>query len=150
MNATKQLRIDAWKCQDFNRVWTCDLAIPVRCSNQLSYEATDVRCWSFVSSNEPVKNGCELIYETFHISLHSSLCLIYYVEILSRNPVISKIKTSNSASNSTLTLLTWRYFTFVYDRLLAQVILVWVAQHLLLSTKRTIILRMPGRIFKVF
>ena len=38
----KQLRIEAWKGQDFNRVWTRDLAIPVRPSNQLSYEATDV------------------------------------------------------------------------------------------------------------
>ena len=37
----KELSIEAWKIQDFNRVWTCDLAIPVRCSNQLSYEATD-------------------------------------------------------------------------------------------------------------
>ena len=34
--------------------------------NQLSYEATDVGSWSFVSSNEPVKNGCEVIYEMFH------------------------------------------------------------------------------------
>ena len=24
-----------------------------------------------MSSNEPVKNGCEVIYETFHISLHN-------------------------------------------------------------------------------
>ena len=23
-----------------------------------------------MSSNEPMKNGCEVIYETFHISLH--------------------------------------------------------------------------------
>ena len=37
----KQLRIEAWKSQDFNGVWTCDLAIPVRHSDQLSYEATD-------------------------------------------------------------------------------------------------------------
>ena len=58
----KQLRIKAWKCQDFNGVWTRDLAIPARRSNQLSYEATDVGSWSFVSSNEPVKNGCEVIY----------------------------------------------------------------------------------------
>ena len=35
---------------------------PMRRSNQLSYEATDVGSWSFVSSNEPVKNGCEVIY----------------------------------------------------------------------------------------
>ena len=37
-----QLRREAWKIQDFNGVWTRDLAIPVRRSNQLSYEATDV------------------------------------------------------------------------------------------------------------
>ena len=41
--------------------------MPVRRSNQLSYEPTDVESWSFVSSNEPVKNGCEGIYEMFHI-----------------------------------------------------------------------------------
>ena len=51
----KQLCIEAWKSQDFNGVWTRDLAIPVRRSNQLSYEATDVGTWSFVSSNEPVR-----------------------------------------------------------------------------------------------
>ena len=43
----KQLRIDAWKSQDFNGIWTCDLTIAVRHSNQLSYEATDVGSWSF-------------------------------------------------------------------------------------------------------
>ena len=63
----KQLRIEAWKSQDFNGVWTRDLAILVRRSNLLSYEVTDVGSWSFVSSNEPVKNGCEVIYEMFHI-----------------------------------------------------------------------------------
>ena len=36
-----QLRKEAWKIQDFNGVWTRDLAIPVRRSNQLSDEATD-------------------------------------------------------------------------------------------------------------
>ena len=30
------------KIQDFNTIWTSDLAIPMQCSNQLSYEATDV------------------------------------------------------------------------------------------------------------
>ena len=30
------------KNQDFNGIWTRDLAIPVRLSNQLSYKATDV------------------------------------------------------------------------------------------------------------
>ena len=34
--------IEAWKRQDFNGVWTRDLRIPVRWSNQLSYEVTDV------------------------------------------------------------------------------------------------------------
>ena len=31
-------------------------AIPVRRSNQLSYEATDVGSWSFMGSNVPVRN----------------------------------------------------------------------------------------------
>ena len=30
------------KIQDFNDIWTRDLAIPVRRSNQLSYKSTDV------------------------------------------------------------------------------------------------------------
>ena len=51
-----QLRREAWEIQDFNGVWTFDLAIPVQCSNQLSYEATDVGSWSFVGSNVPVRN----------------------------------------------------------------------------------------------
>ena len=59
----KQLRIEAWKSQDFNRVWTRDLATPVRRSNQVNYEATDAGSWSFVSSYEPVKNGCEVRME---------------------------------------------------------------------------------------
>ena len=36
---------EAWKSQDFNKVWTRDLAIPVRRSNQLSYEDTDIGSW---------------------------------------------------------------------------------------------------------
>ena len=36
------------KIQDFNTIWTCGLAIPVQCSNQLSYEATDVGSWSIM------------------------------------------------------------------------------------------------------
>ena len=51
-----KLRKEAWKIQDFNGVWTRDLEIPVRRSNQLSYEATDVGSWSFVGSNVPVRN----------------------------------------------------------------------------------------------
>ena len=69
-----QLRKEAWKIQDFNGVWTRDLAIPVRHSNQLSYEATDVRSCSFVGSNVPVRNESTMkwymkwiIYEMDHI-----------------------------------------------------------------------------------
>ena len=61
------MRIEAWKGQDFNGVWTRYLAIAVRRSDQLSYEAIDVGSWLFVSSNEPVKNEWEVIYEMFHI-----------------------------------------------------------------------------------
>ena len=51
-----QLRKDAWKeIKDFNGVWTRELAIPVRCSNQLSYEATDVGSSSIVVSHVPLK-----------------------------------------------------------------------------------------------
>ena len=38
------------KIQDFDGISTLDLAIPVQCSNQLSYEATDVGSWSIMSS----------------------------------------------------------------------------------------------------
>ena len=48
----KQLRIEAWKIKDFNRVSTRDLPIPVWRSSKLSYDATDVGSWSFVGSNE--------------------------------------------------------------------------------------------------
>ena len=40
-------RREAWKIQDFNGIWARDLGIPVRRSNQLSYETTDVGSWSF-------------------------------------------------------------------------------------------------------
>ena len=48
--------IEAWQSQDFNGVWTRDLAIPVQWSNQLSYEATDVGSCSFVGPKKPVRN----------------------------------------------------------------------------------------------
>ena len=67
MNQFMQLHLEASKSQDFNGVWTHDLVIPVRCSDLLNYEATDVGSWSFVGSNEPVRNECEMIYEIFHI-----------------------------------------------------------------------------------
>ena len=59
--------IEAWKSQDFNGVWTHDVAIPVRRSNQLSYEATDIGSWWFVGPEEPVRNESEVLYEIFHI-----------------------------------------------------------------------------------
>ena len=43
-----------------------DKRIPVRRSNQLSYEATDVGSWSFVGSHVPVRND-DMIYEIDHI-----------------------------------------------------------------------------------
>ena len=62
MNAAYAIAyIEAWKSQDFNRVWTRELAILVRHSNQLSYEATDVRSWSFVGPKEPVRIKYEVI-----------------------------------------------------------------------------------------
>ena len=63
----KQLRVEAWKSQDYNWDRTRDLVIPVQRSNQLSYEATNVGRWSFASSYKPVKNRFEVIYEMFHI-----------------------------------------------------------------------------------
>ena len=40
--------MEAWNIQDFNGVWTSDLAIPVRRSNQLSYEDAEksIKLWS--------------------------------------------------------------------------------------------------------
>ena len=40
---------EAWKIQDFTGVWTRDLAIQVRRSNQLSYEAI-CQNWTFQAS----------------------------------------------------------------------------------------------------
>ena len=40
-----QLRKKPAEKESLNGIWTRDLAIPVRCSNQLSYEATDVGSW---------------------------------------------------------------------------------------------------------
>ena len=91
--------IEAWKTQDFNWVWTHELAIQVRCSNQLSYEATDVRCCLFVGSNEPVRNECKVIYEIFHIlnptkqneeTDRISFTLTYHLQNLAIKSVILK------------------------------------------------------------
>ena len=54
--------------QNFNRIWTHDLAIPVRCSNQLSYEATDVGSLSIMCSYVPVKEMNVIdVYEINHM-----------------------------------------------------------------------------------
>ena len=63
----RNLRNRVCKFKGFNLVRTGDLAKPVRRSNQLNYEATDVENWSFVGSNEPVRNECEVTYEIFHV-----------------------------------------------------------------------------------
>ena len=60
---------EAWKIQEFNGVWTHDLAMLVRPSNQLSYEATDVGSRSFGGSNVPVMNESmnDITYEMSHV-----------------------------------------------------------------------------------
>ena len=63
----RNLRNRVCKFKGFNWVRTGDLAKPVRRSNQLNFEATDVEDWSFVGSNEPVRNECEVTYEIFHV-----------------------------------------------------------------------------------
>ena len=51
-----QLCEEAWKkIQDFNGVWTRDLAITGAMLYQLSYEATDIGSRSIVGSYVPVK-----------------------------------------------------------------------------------------------
>ena len=53
------------KNQHFNGVWTHDL---VRCSNQLSYEATDGGSWLIKCSYIPVKKmNVTDVYEMNHI-----------------------------------------------------------------------------------
>ena len=65
------------KIQDFNRDWTHDLAILVRCSNQLSYEATDVGSWSIMFICVPVKEMNVIdVYEINHV--HLSLTTIFH------------------------------------------------------------------------
>ena len=51
-------------------------AIPGRRFNQLSYEATDVENWSFVGSNELVRNECEMMYEKLISDIEFNLLLV--------------------------------------------------------------------------
>ena len=95
----KQFRIEALKSQDFNGVWTCDLAIPVRRSNQLSYEATDVGSWSFVSwikqnryskkksVTEPAPKEITSAFKQLQIIITTVLLFLYPVIRASDNPL---------------------------------------------------------------
>ena len=65
------------KIQDFDGIWTPDLAIPVKRSNKLSYEATDVGGWSimcsyiaFTTSFDSISVVLIILYNLFYT--HSS------------------------------------------------------------------------------
>ena len=67
------------KSQDLKGVWTCDRATMVRCSNQVGYEATDFRSWSFVGPKEPGMNEFwSYIWNTSYIELLMNV--IYAIE----------------------------------------------------------------------
>ena len=56
------------------------LPTPVQRSNQLSYEATDVGCWSFVSSKVPVRNESTMkLYMKWTADMKSSGAMIFAV-----------------------------------------------------------------------
>ena len=81
--------MDSWIIQDFNGDWTRDPPSPVRRSNQLSYEATYVGEWSFVGSNEPVRNewtNDEMIHQMYH-TLKLFRALHRYHEVIGSNAV---------------------------------------------------------------
>ena len=71
------------KIRDFNEIWTRDLTILVRCSNQLSYEATDVGSWSIMCSYVPVKkmNVIEKSYMIYFIYIYHVKKLYNYIVI---------------------------------------------------------------------
>ena len=122
------LENNTMQIQDFNGIWTRDLAIPVRRSNQLSYEATDVGSWSIVGSNFPVRNESTMkwymnwiIYELRiwnQVKLWSSHLLIKsHPQLSSKNfdffqahfTVSYLISSSLSFKHSYLRLLSWPY-----------------------------------------
>ena len=67
--------------QVFSRIWTRDLAIPVRRSNQLSYEATDVGSWSIMCSYVPVKevNFDKCIWNKSYVHLMMMMMMIIII-----------------------------------------------------------------------
>ena len=78
MVAVLEIALISLKIQDFNGVWTRDLAILVQHSNQLSYEATDVGSCSFVNSNFPMRN--ESINKMIHGSMNHILNCRYEIK----------------------------------------------------------------------
>ena len=64
MNAIFAIALRSLKISGLQRGLNRDLAIPVRRSNQLSYEATDVGGWSFVGSY--MIHSSQFIYDPFH------------------------------------------------------------------------------------
>ena len=81
--AVVQLRKKPEKIQDFNEIWTRDLAVLVRCSNQPSYEATDVENRSIMCSYVPVKkmNVIEKSYIIYFIYICHIKKLYNYIVI---------------------------------------------------------------------
>ena len=56
------------KIQDFYGIWTRDLAIPVRCSNKLSCEGTDVGSWSIMC-----------LYDLFQMFIYLFISCIFHI-----------------------------------------------------------------------
>ena len=99
------------KSQDFNGVWIRDQVIPVRRSNKLSYEATNVGSWSFVVCNGPARDKCEVIYEMFHIK--NCRCEIKWAIIIAVMstilPVWQSRRLSEAPLNQEHTAAPWCY-----------------------------------------
>ena len=71
----KQLRTEAWKSQDFNRVWTRDLAIPVRRSNQLSYEVTNIS--GFIATDHGLLDFKSTVQYMKHFIYHFTVSFMF-------------------------------------------------------------------------
>ena len=89
---TQFKRTEAWKSQDFNGIWTRDLAIPVWRSNQLSYEATKTAMiMAYLISKSAVQYMKHFIYH-FTSILHGLIRTMNWSVFLSS--VSDKIRTS--------------------------------------------------------
>ena len=71
------------KIWDFDEIWTRDLVILLRRSNQLCYEATDVGSWSIMCSYVPVKkmNVIEKSFMSYFIDIYHVKKLYNYIVI---------------------------------------------------------------------